>query len=522
MRVARLRTSLLALALCLAGTLAIVAGPVAPAHAEDPGVYDVMTDRTIYPASGQMTVTWRAVLPNGVTPAGNTCSISFGGVEKDNENCTSGTPFSYDVGSVGHPNDATLTVRAFYTVPGDVTFIYYKEATVATDLDGVPPTTQVLYFYRQGSSGTSAPNPLRPGTVYGASIVLSDNVSVRSLACRIDRLDPDPAFVKNVTCGPPNSTLFSTPAATGSYRFTAVATDVAGNTATSTRNFVVDATPPAVTFDSGPPDGSATNAATTSWSWHADGDADATYRCALVPHGTTPTLTSCTSPYPSTALGEGAYDFLIEATDRLGNVGTTTTTVTVDRSRPSMTVVSGPADGATVTSRTVRYTFYAGSESVTYDCWFGTPTQTPVYAPCVSGAPLVLPGDGTWVLAFRARDAAGNVSDEVLRSVTVKQPVPPAPDTTAPVVHVLAKPPATVRLSRSARKVKVTVRVATSEKAVLSYKLDGGAWRRGTASYAARVAKGRHTLRIRAVDVAGNLSKVVVVGWKVVAPRRRR
>ena len=74
-------SALPALLLCVGG-LVVAPGPAA--HADPtPGVYDVTTDRTIYPASGTMTVSSTFVPPAGAQVAVHAqCAIAYAGVTK--------------------------------------------------------------------------------------------------------------------------------------------------------------------------------------------------------------------------------------------------------------------------------------------------------------------------------------------------------------------------------------------------------------------------------------------------------
>jgi hypothetical protein len=226
---------------------------------------------------------------------------------------------------------------------------------------------------------------------------------------------------------------------------------------------------------------------------------------------------ACTSPYTAggTLVDGTSYAFDLIATDPLGNSATTTTTFGYDVSPPSMGVAGGPADGATVTSTQVAYTFFS-TESVGYQCWWGNPGDPVTYSPCSSGQSVTLPGDGTYGFAFRAVDAAGNTSAPILRTVTVAVPVP---DRTQPSLSVVKKPKTRVRLAKGHRKLTVLVTVALSEPSTVRYRLDNGTWRMGSTTLRVRVAKGRHRLSICAVDGAGNASTVTLVRWRVLRGR---
>ena len=498
-----------------AGLLALQPAPALAA--ESPGVYDVALNRSMYPASGSMTVTWRFVAPDGTTPSEDaTCSILIGGVEKSSATCRSGVAFSYDVGSVGYTTDAVVNVRAFSF---DTTLAYIYDGSASTAFDGVAPNAAVTQFLT--NDGFDAPDPMPPGTVYRATLHANDNTAVNQAQCSLERVSPAPTgFVQSVLCpsllNPGAQNYFTTPSTSGDYTYVLVVVDPAGNTTRATRSFTVDATPPAIDLTAGPSDGSASNAAHPAWSWTSD-DPDATFTCALHAVGDSGTPAACTSPFTSAGtLADGtSYAFDLTATDALGNAATTTTTFTHDVTAPSMGIAGGPADGATVTSTQVAYTFFA-VEPVSYQCWWGSPGDPVSYSPCTSGQALSLPGNGSYALAFRAVDAAGNLSAPVLRTVTVA--VPP-PDRTAPLLTVVKKPKSRVRLAKGHRKVAVTVRATLDEPGTILYRLDNGPWRTGSAALVVKVAKGKHRLSVYAVDGAGNISPTTDVRWKVLRAR---
>ena len=504
------------LALVLAA--AVLALQPAPAQAtESPGVYDVQLDRSMYPASGSMTVIWRFVAPAGTTPSSDaTCTISIGGVEKFSTTCHSGEAFTYDVGAVGYATDAVVNVRAYSF---DLSLVYVYDGSTSTAFDGVAPNAAVTGFI--DADGFDAPDPMPPGTVYRAVTHANDNVHVQNAECSLERVSPPPAgHLQDVLCpsliNPSAQNYFTSPSTSGQYTYVLVVTDPAGNSTRATRGFTVDATPPTVALSAGPADGTAVNTAHPGWSWTSD-DPGASYACALHSVGDSATPAPCTSPYTfdGTLVDGTTYALDLTATDALGNAATTTTTFTYDVTPPGMGVSGGPADGATVTSTRVAYTFFS-TESVSYQCWWGKPGDTVSYTPCSSGQSLTLPGNGTYGLAFRAVDAAGNVSAPTLRAVTVAVPVP---DRTPPTVNVIKKPKSRVRLTRGHRKVIVTVTVTLSEPSTVRYRLDNGTWRTGATTIRVRVGKGRHRMSIYAVDRAGNAGTVTVLRWRVLRAR---
>ncbi|MEX8034470.1 alpha-L-arabinofuranosidase C-terminal domain-containing protein [Microbacterium sp. 20-116] len=106
----------------------------------------------------------------------------------------------------------------------------------------------------------------------------------------------------------------------------------------------------------------------------------------------------------------------------------------------------------------------------------------------------VTPAEGTWNLAFRATDAAGNVSESVTAAVRI--------DRTAPAT--------TATVDAAARTVTLLASDSGSGVARLEYRVgDAAAWTTASGERAvASVGAGVTTVSYRAVDVAGNVSGI--------------
>lgn len=423
------KTLMRALALILALAAPAVAAPQATA-AEAPGVYDIAIPHGAIQPSGTATFTWRAVIPAGTSTDGYAnCHLSVDGVEKAVVACRSGEPFSYDLGSGIAKTALGVEVDQFYADPANPALLFVVSGTATGWVDGVPPSASVTAFTLTDGA-TAAPNPMRPATAYKASMVWSDNLAVTSQDCAIERISPPPTVtVTGVSCGLGSShggsALFTTPSTSGTYNFVLVVEDPVGHTARATKSFVVDASPPALTFTAGPAEGSATNAEPVSWAWSAD--ESATYACALVADGVTPVLTSCSSPYTVHDLAEGNYQLSVRATDTYANAGTTTIHFTVDRTKPTV-VLTSPTSPDPVVPGVIHVAAQA-SEASTFLCSTDPDVITPVYETCSSAATTSYTGDydghqfGIHRIGIKAVDAAGNVSDPVVAYVTVAPPV---------------------------------------------------------------------------------------------------
>ncbi|MGV9367371.1 OmpL47-type beta-barrel domain-containing protein [Amycolatopsis sp. NPDC003731] len=128
-------------------------------------------------------------------------------------------------------------------------------------------------------------------------------------------------------------------------------------------------------------------------------------------------------------------------------------------------------------------------------------------------APVVVSAAGTHMLHYRARDVAGNTSEEGMAHFTV---VARPGDTTAPAVS------AAITGTQDAAgnyldvaTARITATDADSGVASVEYQLDGGPW----TAYSAPVvvsAAGTHMLHYRATDVAGNVSPEGMAHFTVV------
>ncbi len=125
---------------------------------------------------------------------------------------------------------------------------------------------------------------------------------------------------------------------------------------------------------------------------------------------------------PATSFpAEGAYTVRVRATDNAGNVHTTTSSHTIDRTAPPVpTIVGKPSN----TSNTKNPTFtFANSESeVTYECRIDGGTFTTCTTPYTySGLP-----DGSHTVEVRSLDAAGNRSNAASYTWTIDTVAPTA------------------------------------------------------------------------------------------------
>ncbi|MGW3994806.1 OmpL47-type beta-barrel domain-containing protein [Amycolatopsis sp. NPDC004772] len=128
-------------------------------------------------------------------------------------------------------------------------------------------------------------------------------------------------------------------------------------------------------------------------------------------------------------------------------------------------------------------------------------------------APVVVSAAGMHMLHYRARDVAGNTSEEGMAHFTV---VARPGDTTAPAVSAaITGTQDTAGNYLDAATARITATDADSGVASVEYQLDGGAWTAYTAPVVVSAA-GTHMLHYRATDVAGNVSPEGMAHFTVV------
>jgi len=190
--------------------------------------------------------------------------------------------------------------------------------------------------------------------------------------------------------------------ARGQHTFQVRVRDAVGNfdPTPATRTWTVDLDPPQTTIDSGPT--GIVRVASANFTFSSN-ELGVTYGCSVDGAAFAP----CTSPQNLTNLAQGAHVFAVRATDSANHTDETpaTRTWTVDTIAPTVTITSGPAQGATVGPRVV-FAFIVSDGVV------GCAVDAGVFAGCTSSFAANLPA-GAHVFRVRATDAAGNITNVV-------------------------------------------------------------------------------------------------------------
>jgi hypothetical protein len=187
--------------------------------------------------------------------------------------------------------------------------------------------------------------------------------------------------------------------ADGSHTFTAVATDVAGNTSSvsNARTVVVDTSAPDTSIESGPSDPTAATTATFALTANEPGGG---FECRL----DSGAWAACSSPETYEGLAEGTHAFEVRAVDAAGNTDASPAVWiwVIDLTAPESSIDSGPTDPTTQPDAT--FTFSADDPSATFECRL----DSGAWAVCVSPETWTGLEPGAHVFEVRALDAAGN------------------------------------------------------------------------------------------------------------------
>ncbi len=271
--------------------------------------------------------------------------------------------------------------------------------------------------------------------------------------------------------------------AEGEHTFEVVAIDLAGNEdpTPASHTWTVDTTPPDTTITDAPP-APLDSSADVSFSFESE--AGALFECSL--DGAA--FSICTSPLALTGLADGSHTFRVRAFDTVGNVDPTPAehTWTIDTTFPDTVIDSGPAAVTSATSAT--FTF-SSADAVSFECRL----DGGAWAACVSGDVITGLGDGAHTFEVRAQDASGNFDPSPASATWTV-------DTADPDTTITSGPTGTVSSEDA------TFTFTSSESGgTFECSLDGAAFAVCVTPLGLTgLAQGEHTLRVRAVDTAGN------------------
>ncbi|HXE99723.1 MAG TPA: Ig-like domain-containing protein, partial [Solirubrobacterales bacterium] len=282
-------------------------------------------------------------------------------------------------------------------------------------------------------------------------------------------------------------TLFNLP--DGSHVFQVRATDRAGkHSAIVSRAWTVKGAID-LSITAGPAPGSATNDRSPSFSFSSAAPG-ASFSCRMEGDP----YVACSSPFTANTLPDGDHTFSVRATDADHNIAVDARDFTVDTTPPTVTVSSGPTDGAAINDTTPTFRFSATEAGSSFQCsadgggfsaCSGTRSDT-------SSSPLA---DGQHVFRVRAIDAAGNTGQPLHTGFTV--------DTVAPRVKI--EGPHGVQVETPRASAIFTLKASED----VDRRCRSGSRRFNSCAERYRtpaLSRSPHILKVKAVDRAGNVA----------------
>ncbi|MEH3053951.1 MAG: OmpA family protein [Patulibacter minatonensis] len=313
-----------------------------------------------------------------------------------------------------------------------------------------------------------------------AQFTFSSTDNTATFECRLD----GGAWV---TCPSPKSL---TGLADGAHTFEVRAVDPAGNVDPSPKSYTwtVDTTHPATTLDTHP---SAQSSVSTAAFTFSSPDPSATFECRLDGGA----WGACTTPKQLTGLADGAHTFEVRAVDPAGNADPSPQSYTwnVDTVTPSSSITSKPVPHSA--SSTATFAFSSADTTATFECQL----DGGAWVPCTSPRTYTGLTDGDHTVKVRAVDPAGNVEgtpSTYTWNVDTAKPNAPA-----------------VRQSPNASATSATFVFEREPGATLECQVDGGAWVPCDTTYTPELSDGKHTLKVRQTDAAGNVSDTAERTW---------
>jgi large repetitive protein len=273
--------------------------------------------------------------------------------------------------------------------------------------------------------------------------------------------------------------------AESTHTFTLRGTDAAGNTATKSYTWTVDATPPAVTLTATPSNPS--NSASASFSFTAAG---ATTTCSIDGGA----AAACTSPATYTSLADGSHTFAVNATDGAGNTSSQSYTWTIDSTAPTVTISNPPPAYYSSTSVSISFTV---SEPGNVTCQLDGGAQALCSSPYTASG---FANGSQHSLVIRATDAAGNTGTaSAVWNV----------DTSAPTVTIYSYP----ALNSNSRTATIYFAVSDGTTTCALDNVFNLAPCSNPVTYT-NVADGSHTVYVYSRDAAGNTGSTYY-SWNV-------
>ncbi len=350
-------------------------------------------------------------------------------------------------------------------------------------VDLTPPTVQLI----------STPALVTSGTSSSFQFQGSDNLSgIKGYECKID------SEAQFVPCSSPYTQNLSS----GVHTFHVQAIDKVGNRSKEEKyQWTIDMTAPHLEFTKTPP--AKSNSATAEFQFVGtdDGQAISNFRCSLDDAAYAP----CTSPHVLNGLTEQPHKFSVIGIDSAGNPSQPIVyNWLVDLTKPKVQITTKPAPVTKLSDATLGFTAtdVNGSGIAKIECSL----DNGAFEVCEVKKDYTNLSESTHKFSVRATDQAGNVSDTVSYSWRV--------DKTPPTLEILSGPAALTKLSAADFVMKADDPNG-GEVDRIECKLDSEpnfSICSSPKTYSA-ILEGSHLFSARAVDKAGNESKIATHSW---------
>jgi len=401
---------------------------------------------------------------NGSGAIGATASTNSGGgaptatlTTTGNNSWVWGVGNDYDTATPRTVGTNQVLVHQYFPPVGDTYWVQRalsptSASGTAVTLNDTAPTTDRYNFFIVEIKALSTPDvtpptvsmtaPAQGATVSGSAVVVSasasDNVGISSVQFMLDGANFGAADIAS----PYSITWDSKTVANGSHTLTAVASDAAGNTGTTTVVTVTvdnDTTPPTVAMTA-PAAGSSVSATVTVSANATDDKAVVGVQFKL--DGTNLGAELTAAPYSqswnTSTASNGTHSLTAVARDAAGNSTTSAavsvTVANIDRTPPTVTITT-PANGSTVAGTNVTASANASENVAVVGVQFqldgtnlGAEDTAAPYSIAWNTATVA---NGAHSLSAIARDGAGNTATSLV-TVTVNN------DVTAPTVSITA------------------------------------------------------------------------------------
>jgi len=202
---------------------------------------------------------------------------------------------------------------------------------------------------------------------------------------------------------------------------------------------------------------------------------------------------ACASPFTTDELTEGHHTFSVRATDADHNIAIAARDFTVDATAPTVTVSSGPANGAATNDATPTFRLSATEAGSSFQC----SADGGGFSACSSASSDTSASrlrDGAHVFRARAVDPAGNTGPALRTRFTV--------DTVAPKVRI--EGPHVVKIDSP--KASATFTLEASERVDRRCRSGSSGFNSCSERYTTpELSRSAHILSVKAVDRAGNV-----------------